>query len=135
MSDTQAPDGGPLNAAEMQSALFAQLVMQQANMAFMLLGQTPHPETGKAVRDLEAAQLFISQLEMLETKTKGNLTRNEEQLLKQSLMSLRMAFVEAVNDPTAAGNPAPEESKTAPAEADAVKADPSGKKFSKTYPA
>jgi len=135
MSDTQTPEGGPLNAAEMQSALFAQLVMQQANMAFMLLGRTPHPETGKTVRDLEAAQLFISQLEMLETKTKGNLTRNEEQLLKQSLMSLRMAFVEAVKDPTPAEHPVPEESKTAPAEADAVKTDPSGKKFSKTYPA
>ena len=134
MSETHVTDSGPLNAAEMQSALFAQLVMQQANMAFMLLGRTPHPETGKTVRDLEAAQLFISQLEMLETKTKGNLTHAEEQLLKQSLMSLRMAFVEAVNDPTPAENPAPEESKTAPAEADTVKADPSGKKFSKTYP-
>jgi hypothetical protein len=124
-----------LSQAEMQSALFAQLVMQQANMAFMLLGKTPHPETGKTVRDLEAAQLFIGQLEMLEAKTKGNLNRDEENLLKQTLMSLHMAFVEMANTPKI-DEPAPSiESKTAPAEsADAAKSDESGKRFSKTYP-
>ena len=37
---------------EMRSALFAQLVVQQTNMALMLLGQVPHPETGETVRDL-----------------------------------------------------------------------------------
>jgi hypothetical protein len=120
-------------AGELTSALFAQLVMQQANMAFMLLGKVPHPETGQPVRDLDAAQMFISQLEMLETKTQGNLTAAESSLLKQSLLSLRLAFVEAVNEPTPAA-PAGE-NKTAPAEAaDAVKPEDSGKRFSKTYP-
>jgi hypothetical protein len=33
---------------------------------------------------------------MLEAKTKGNLDKDEEKLLKQSLMTLRLAFVEAV---------------------------------------
>jgi uncharacterized protein DUF1844 len=84
---------------ELQSALFAQLVMQQANMAMMLLGKVPHPETGQAAKDLEAARLFIDQLEMLESKTKGNLTKEETGLLRQSLMSLRLAFVEAVESP------------------------------------
>ena len=83
----------------MRSALFAQMVMQQSSMAMMLLGKTAHPETGKIVRDLEAARLFIDQLEMLEFKTKGNLNQEEAALLKQSLMSLRMAFVEAVDSP------------------------------------
>ena len=81
----------------MKSALFAQLVMQQSSMAMMLLGKTAHPQTGEIVRDLEAARLFIDQLEMLEYKTKGNLTQEETALLRQSLMSLRMAFVEAVD--------------------------------------
>jgi Domain of unknown function (DUF1844) len=85
---------------EMRSALFAHMVMQQSSMAMMLLGQTPHPETGKVVRDLEAAKLFIDMLEMLESKTQGNLTHDEAALLKQSLMSLRMAFVEAVDTPS-----------------------------------
>src|ERR1051325_7560524 len=81
---------------EMMSALFAHLVMQQANMATMLLGKTPHPETGKTIRDLESAKLFIDILEMLDAKTKGNLTKEEQSLLKQSLMAVRMGFVEAV---------------------------------------
>jgi hypothetical protein len=84
---------------EMSSALFAQLVLQQSNMAMMLLGKVPHPETGKTYKDVEAARLFIDQLEVLETKTKGNLTKEESGLLKQSLMNLRLAFVEAVESP------------------------------------
>ena len=71
------------NTEEMHSALFAYLVMQQANMAMMLLGKTPHPETGQTVQDLESAKLFIDQLEMLEAKTKGNLNAEESKLLKQ----------------------------------------------------
>lgn len=84
---------------EFRSALFAQLVFQQSNMAMMLLGKTPHPETGQTVRDLDAAKLFIDQLEMLQVKTKGNLTKQEEAILKQSLMSLQLAFVETVESP------------------------------------
>ncbi len=87
----------------MRSALFAQMVMQQSSMAMMLLGKTAHPQTGEIVRDLEAARLFIDQLEMLEYKTKGNLNQEETALLQQSLMSLRMAFVEAVDSPSARG--------------------------------
>ena len=59
----------------MMSALFAQLVIQQSNMAMLLMGKVPHPQTGETVRDVEAARLFIDQLEMLEAKTKGNLAK------------------------------------------------------------
>jgi hypothetical protein len=92
-------DLGPMSREEMMSALFAQLVVQQSNMAMLLMGKVPHPQTGKTVRDIDAARLFIDQLEMLEAKTKGNLTKEEDQLLKQSLMALRMEFVNAVESP------------------------------------
>jgi hypothetical protein len=85
------------------SALFAQLVIQQSNMTLMLLGKIPHPETGRATQDLDAAKLFIDTLEMLQRKTKGNLTKQEEALLKQSLMSLQLAYVEAVEKPSGTG--------------------------------
>ena len=98
MSDSQP------SREELHSALFAQLVMQQANMAMMMLGKVPHPE-GQAVKDLEAAQWFIDQLDMLEAKTKGNLTKEEAGLLKQSLMNLRLAFVEAVEAPQPQSEP------------------------------
>jgi hypothetical protein len=79
---------------QIMSAIFADMVMQIANMAVMFLGRVPHPQTGQSVRDLESAQMFIDQLEMLAYKTRGNLGPEEKQLLQQSLVSLRMAFVE-----------------------------------------
>jgi len=131
--------------AQMQSALFASMVLQQTNMAMMFLGQVPHPDSGKTVTDLEAAQMFISQMEMLEVKTKGNLTKQEEALLKQSLTAVRMAFVDAVEhpekpgeapkppEPPAAETPAPQPD-APPAETPAPAADAeSRKKFSKKY--
>ena len=134
-----ATDHPTVSAEEMNSALFAYLVMQQSNMAMMLLGKTPHPETGQTMRDLDAAKMFIDQLEMLEVKTKGNLSAEEANLLKQNLMTLRLAFVEAADAPESAATPgseqsaakpeaAPSASQTPPAEEDEHR-----KKFSKKY--
>src|SRR5438045_782114 len=107
MNDTQLSHDALANTSreELTSALFASMVMQQTNLALMLLGKTPHPETGQTLRDLDGAKMFIDQLEMLQLKTRGNLDSQEEKLLKQSLTALRMAFVEAVDRP--AGEPPP----------------------------
>ena len=132
------PELGEISHEEMMSALFAQLVMQQSNMAMLLLGKVPNPETGQTIRDIEAARLFIDQLEMLEVKTRGNLRKEEELLLKQSLMSLRMAFVETVQSPEQAtpkpeSAPAIEEKKVEPGAADPEADADSKKKFTKKY--
>ena len=112
MSD---PLGGDYNPTpeQMMTALFAHLVMQQTNMAMMLMGKVPHPETGQLIKDMEAAKLFIEQLEMLEAKTRGNLSKEEANLRKQNLMALRLAYVEAVESPLAAQPARPKESKPA----------------------
>lgn len=89
-----------LNRDQLLSVLFAEMVMQQTNMALIFLGKTPHPQTGKTVHDLNAARLFIDQLEMLESKTKGNLSAEEESLLKRSLGHLRLTYVEIANQKT-----------------------------------
>jgi hypothetical protein len=124
---------------EVQSALFAYLVMQQSNMAMMLMGRTPHPETGQAMRDLDAAKIFIDQLEMLEAKTKGNLNKEETSLLKQTLMTLRMSFVDATNapEPTPGKTEAAKEpdlkAEAAPSAPQAAEEEEHRKKFSKKY--
>jgi hypothetical protein len=147
MNDPHVSGDNPLSGSpeEMKSALFAHIIMQQSSMAMMLLGKTPHPETGQVARDLEAARFFIDLLEMLEFKTKGNLNPEEAALLKQSLMSLRMAFVESVDAPPPqpesrpASGPAPVgaapavEPKTATPAAPAQEEDEHRKKFSKKY--
>ena len=133
-------DATSFSREEMHSALFAQLVLQQTNLALVFLGKTPNPETGETTRDLDSARLFIDQLEMLEAKTKGNLSREEGRLLQQSLMTLRMSFVEAVEVPTATSTkeakarPAAAEDKSAPGEpAGAAAEGESRKRFSKKY--
>lgn len=132
--EPNAPDF-VMHPGEKTTLLFMQMVYQLSSLATLLLGKVPHPETGKTKRDLEAAQVVIDQLEMLETKTKGNLNRDEEQLLRQTLMGLRMAYVEAVNQPEPApeaDTPGPEEPTPGPAaESDPVAE--SKKKFTKKY--
>lgn len=128
-----------LKGSDRMTALFAQMVIQQANMAMMLMGQAPHPETGQVVKDMEAARFFIDQLEMLEAKTKGNLSKEEEDLLKQSLMSLRLNFVQAVEAESPRSEAKPEASKPANAGGTPVTGEGAAteeehrKKFSKKY--
>jgi hypothetical protein len=142
MSDDQTSAGAPLDQGrdDRMTALFANMVSQQTSMTMMLLGQTPHPETGKIFHDLDAARLFIDQLEMIEAKTKGNLSKEESAFLKQNLMSLRLAFVQAVEKPPAAEtSAAPKPSEATPPSEPAVAAptppseEEQRKKFSKKY--
>ncbi|MBI5801179.1 MAG: DUF1844 domain-containing protein [Verrucomicrobia bacterium] len=132
----------PASRDEAVATIFASMVMQQTQMTLMLLGQMPHPETGEAITDLEGAKMFIDQLEMLEVKTRGNLGKEEEQLLKQSLVGTRMAFIASIEQqekaasPAAPPAPAPVADAPAPMAANDVAAaadDDSRKKFSKKY--
>ena len=142
MSEPHLPEDD-LNSAsreETMSALFANMVVQQTNLALMLLGKVPNPETGQPMQDLDAAKMFIDQLEMLEAKTRGNLDKNEERLLAQSLTSVRLAFVEAIEAPSSAKQNPPEPMRppsasaaSTMAEANAPSKEESRTKFSKKY--
>lgn len=117
---------------EMHKAMFVQLVMMFSQSAMQHLGKIINPMTGKTELNLEAAQATIDMVEMLEAKTKGNLDRDEERVLKNTLTSLRMNYVE-----TAASAPAKEEKPEAAPAADIkgssdVK-DEKEPKFHKTY--
>lgn len=130
-----------LSREEMQSALFANMVLQQTNMAMMFMGKIPHPETNERVNDLEMAQMFIDQLEMLEAKTRNNLDQKEQSLLKQSLTAVRMAFVDAVNQNPGTGASTKREAELqSPAASSSIEgsmataeSEESHKKFSKKY--
>ena len=52
-----------------------------------------HPVTKKREKNLEEAKYTIDLLEMIEEKTKGNLTPEEKRYLDQILYDLRMRFV------------------------------------------
>ena len=124
VSETQEPIFGATRE-EIQEALFADLVARQTNLALMFLGQVKDPQTGQATVDLKAAQMFIDQLEMLAAKTSGNLSKPEEQFLKNSLTHLQLTFVKVSESPP------PSAPSTAAASASSD-ADPKVK-FSKKY--
>jgi hypothetical protein len=120
---------------------FIEFVMMQAQHAALFLGQIPNPQSGKAEVNLEMAKMFIDQLAMIQEKTRGNLSSEEGAVLRNTLASLQLAYVEVARGGSA---PAPSESKpapsvpadsapstepTSPAEAEAE----SRKKFTKTY--
>jgi hypothetical protein len=70
------------------------LVQMFSTQAIVALGLVPDPQTGQTTPRPNLARHFIDLLGVLETKTKGQLTRDEEQLLTANLHELRMAYVE-----------------------------------------
>src|SRR5687767_4991702 len=76
------------------SQRFIEFVLMQAQNAALFLGQIPNPQTGKGEVNLELAKMFIDQLGMIQEKTRGNLTKEEEAVLRNTMSNLQMAFVE-----------------------------------------
>jgi hypothetical protein len=118
---------------------FIELVMMQAQQAAMFLGRLPVPNGEQPEVNLEFARMFIDQLEMLQEKTRGNLSNEETQVLNGVLADLRLAFVQASNAaPSGTGThstPAPE---AAPKVETTASAEPepepeSRKRFTKSY--
>ncbi len=72
---------------------FPSYILSYYTQGLVLLGEVPNPYTNKKEEDCEAARHTIDILSMLEEKTKGNLTREEDQLLGSVLYELRMKFM------------------------------------------
>ena len=73
---------------------FATFVLSMSHSVLMHLGEAPLPDGKIAKKDLPLARQTIDLLGLLEEKTKGNLSGDEERLLSQVLYDLRMRFVE-----------------------------------------
>lgn len=82
---------GGAQAAEMT---FGSFLVGLSTQALMLLGDIPDPQTGRPQQDLIGAQQLIDIIGMLELKTRGNLDREEAQLIEAVLYELRMKYVE-----------------------------------------
>jgi|SRR5579884_1698982 len=73
---------------------FSSFILSLATSALIHLGQEANPATGERSVELPSARQVIDLIALLEEKTKGNLTSEEEGLLTQILFTLRMKFVE-----------------------------------------
>lgn len=96
MSDAKKP-GVATEAGGEQGSLpgldFSTFVLSIIGSAYVHLGDAPSPD-GSEGRDLGLARQDIDLLGLLEEKTRGNLTGDEERLLSQALYDLRLRYVE-----------------------------------------
>jgi len=102
---------------EMQSILFSQLIIMLATSAMQQMGKLVNPATGKTETNLEGAQATIDLIDMLRVKTEGNLNEQEQKLIKDTLHSLHMNYLETSQD-------IPAKESEPPAEKDSVKEEP-----------
>ena len=73
---------------------FEHLVMFLITTAMLQMGLAARPGEVQTPPDLAAAQETIELLQVLQLKTQGNLTPQEQEVLTGGLYELRMAFVE-----------------------------------------
>lgn len=73
---------------------FSSFILSLATSALIHLGDEANPATGEKSVQLPMARQVIDLLSLLEEKTKGNLSKEEEVLMTQLLFTLRMKFVE-----------------------------------------
>ena len=93
MSDSSEKPSAP---NQLPPPSFSLLVATFASQAAVAFGQVPNPIDGKTEVRLELGRHAIDMLDILEQKTKGNLTAEEAGFLENMLHQLRLAFVEAM---------------------------------------
>jgi len=81
-------------AHDMPKVTFEILVSTFATQAAIALGQMPNPGTNKMDEDLDQAKFAIDLLQLLEEKSKGNRTEEEDKFLQNCLYQFRMVFLD-----------------------------------------
>jgi len=76
------------------SAYFMSLIISLSHAAMQQMGKIFNPLTGKIEKNLEQAKMTIDMLEMLKEKTKGNLVKEEERLISDTLATLQLNYVD-----------------------------------------
>jgi hypothetical protein len=72
---------------------FSTFIVSISTEILFHLGEIAHPGTGERRKDLVLAKHAIDTLAMIQEKTKGNLTEEEQKLLESMLYDLRMCFI------------------------------------------
>jgi hypothetical protein len=87
------PAEAPGAGEEFPQARFDLFLSGLAMEALIALGDMAHPTTRKQAANLPHARYLIDLIGILEEKTKGNLSADEERLLKDTLYQLRMRYL------------------------------------------
>jgi hypothetical protein len=93
-ADPGAAQGAP---GQIPPADFTTLVSSIATQALFAMGAMPDPQTGQRYTNLDIARHHIDSLDVLEEKTKGNLSEDEATMVSTTLYELRQSYVQIAN--------------------------------------
>ena len=82
------------DTGQMPKLDFSTFVMSLSSTVLVHLGEIPDIQTGKESVNIPLAKQTIDILGMIQEKTKGNLTCEEERLIRDLLFELRVKFVQ-----------------------------------------
>jgi len=95
----KASDEQKKEAPQVPEATFGLFVYGLMMEAMIALGEVEHPITKKKEVSAHHAKFIIDTLGMLQSKTKGNLTKDETDMLEGMLYDLRMRYVSKAGVP------------------------------------
>ncbi|MBU0485014.1 MAG: DUF1844 domain-containing protein [Proteobacteria bacterium] len=89
------PEGHVLKDGKcvMPEVTFVSFVMSLNTSALFHFGEIADPVSGKTFQDLVLVKHTIDTLNLLQVKTKGNLTKDEANLLETVLYDLKMRYI------------------------------------------
>ena len=101
-TQTQEPEDAskpekPSETSQLPEINFATFIFSLNSSVLVHLGMIEDPATGKKEKNLPIAKQTIDILGMLDEKTKGNLSKDEENLLKNILHDLRLMYVKEMS--------------------------------------
>ncbi len=91
---SQDKPGGAGGPGGLPPANFESLMSTMVTQALFALGAIPDPRTGQRVQHLDLARHHIDMLGVLEEKTKGNLTDEEQKMLSSTTYELRSRYIQ-----------------------------------------
>lgn len=95
---TEAPKAQSTAAGgQMPPANFETLISTMATQALFAMGAIPDPRTGQRMAHLDLARHHIDMLNIIEEKTKGNLSEEEANMLTGTLYELRSRYIQLSN--------------------------------------
>ncbi|MCG2589376.1 DUF1844 domain-containing protein [Rhodohalobacter sulfatireducens] len=93
-NEKTSPNNEKFSPDQQQQLLFMMLIQQHEQIAMMGMGKVKNPATDKIERDLKSAKYAIDTLVMLDKFTEGNLPKELDDFLSQTLTNLRLNYAD-----------------------------------------
>jgi len=93
-SNPSTPPDEPKDAPAEPKLDFFNYIASLGFQTMIFLGEMPNPITNQVEKNLKQAKFLIDTLVILRDKTKGNLSKEEDDLLNGSIYELQLRYVD-----------------------------------------